>query len=612
MAHPGESLRRGMLCRSKLNLALLLTCPKGSDDIKCRLVTAIGRPKQAKGLEVACVATGAILFALAFTSPVLAHFSRIGEVNDWDRLLDMQWVPFYTVSHFHQLPLWNPYECGGVPLLGNPQSRFLSPFFLLHLLFGPVIGFHLEIILHLAIAWSGGYVLARVQGLSPLASTLCGSIYAGSSWFSLHLAEGHEVFLASVYLPWIVALLWLGFSERVLVPAAGSGLLIALTIGEGGVYQVLQAFVLAALLGLTLSVLYRSYWPIATVAIFAAFSAGFAAFKLLPVYGMMHTYPRAWDAFDYTSFRLIYVSLFSRVQDLTREHSGGQWGFWEHGAYIGPLAAVLALFGAVKYPRAAAPWLIACVVFLALATGQSARYSPWNLLHKLPIFSSSRVPSRFLIPFTLAVGVLASFGSEAILKRFKTWGFYVICLTLCAMLVDFWRVSVPNLRYVVSGEPYNSVAASSSFRQVRDQSDTRMLASSLANEGSLHCYEYTAIGTAAAGFNEPTYRGEQYLLGPGSVRSTNWTPNAIDFVVDAPVTTTMIVNQNYDPSWRVTSGANQTFSQDGLLAVRVPAGKSRIVFSYISIAAIWGMIISMLTAFAAFVLIRWESRRPSS
>lgn len=567
-------------------------------------------PKQAKRFELACVASVAILFGLAFTAPVLTHFLGIGEVDDWDYLLELHWVPFYTVSHFYQVPLWNPYKCGGIPMLGNPQSRFLSPFFLLHLLFGPVAGFHLEIILHLAIAWSGGYVLSRVQGLSPLASALCGSIYAGSTWFSLHLAEGHAIYITSAYLPWIVAFLWLGFSKHALTPAVGSGLLVAITLGEGGVYQVLQAFIFAVIFVVTISVIYRSYWPIAIVAIFAVFSPGFAAVKLVPDYGMMHTYPRPWgDTFDHTSFRVIYDSLFSRAQDLRREEVGDQWGFWEYGAYIGPLAALLALLGAVRYPRRAAPWVVACLVFLALATGHSASYSLWDLLHRLPIFSSTRVPSRFLIPLTLAVGVLASFGGEAILNRFKTWGVYVICLTVCAMLFDFWQVSVANLRYAVSVEQHNSASASSSFRQVRDESDHLMLASAMANEGSLHCYEYTGgIGTPAAGFNEPGYRGEQYLLGAGSVRPVRWTPNRLEYAVDAPRPTLLVINQNYDPSWRVTSGPEQTFSQNGLLALQVPAGKSRIVLRYTSFGAICGLIITILTAFAAFGLIRTERR----
>jgi uncharacterized membrane protein YfhO len=82
--------------------------------------------------------------------------------------------------------------------------------------------------------------------------------------------------------------------------------------------------------------------------------------------------------------------------------------------------------------------------------------------------------------------------------------------------------------------------------------------------------------------------------------------------VDAQAPTVMVVNQNYDPWWRVTSGPGQTFSQDGLLAVQVPKGKSRIVLRYISIAAICGLVISILTALAAFLLFRWESRRAIS
>jgi len=67
--------------------------------------------------------------------------------------------PPLSVAHFHQLPLWNPYECGGTPMIGDPQSRVLTPFFLIHLLFGPVVGIHLEIALHFALLWadiSGG------------------------------------------------------------------------------------------------------------------------------------------------------------------------------------------------------------------------------------------------------------------------------------------------------------------------------------------------------------------------------------------------------------------------------------------------------------------------
>jgi hypothetical protein len=70
----------------------------------------------------------------------------------------------------------------------------------------------------------------------------------------------------------------------------------------------------------------------------------------------------------------------------------------------------------------------------------------------------------------------------------------------------------------------------------------------------------------------------------------------------------LVVNQNYDPSWRVMTGAGRTFSRDGLLAMRVPAGKSLIDLRYISSAVLYGFGISLLTLIGAIVLFRIERR----
>jgi hypothetical protein len=92
--------------------------------------------------EVACVTVGAIVFAVWFGYPILAHLWR-GDISsypqsDWDYYLQFRWVTFYTVSHFHQFPFWSPYECGGMPILVNPVSAVLNPFLGLDLLFGPL------------------------------------------------------------------------------------------------------------------------------------------------------------------------------------------------------------------------------------------------------------------------------------------------------------------------------------------------------------------------------------------------------------------------------------------------------------------------------------------
>ena len=208
------------------------------------------------------------------------------------------------------------------------------------------------------------------------------------------------------------------------------------------------------------------------------------------------------------------------------------------------------------------------------------------------------------------VAVLAGIGIDAMCSRGSPFVLAVCALLILIGGVDMAMVSRPNLHYVWMWEvPHGPPPIN--FAQY--QRDPAIAESSVVRDrrGVVNCYVYTDWPTNAKGSNDQGYLGEQYLLGPGTVTLTRWTPNRLEYAVDAPAASSvMVINQNYDPSWRVMSGQGKTFSQDGLLAVHVPAGKNQIVLRYISMAAIYGMIISMLTALAAFVLIRWESRHP--
>jgi hypothetical protein len=549
----------------------------------------------------------AILFGVVFSYPILEHLSRVGGFYDFDLMLELHWAAAHSVARFHQLPLWNPYKCGGIPMLANPQSRIVTPFFALSLLFGPFVGLNLEIPLHLAIGWSGGYVLARVQGLSRSAGVVCGSIFAGSSWFPLHIGVGHPAFLPALYLPWIVAFLWLSFARRKLFPVAMAAAVVALMLGEAGVYAIGQVFLLAGLLGFTIAISERRWWPIVVVAALALFSIGFAAVKLLPTLELMRAHPRPWNVAEATPLRMILYALFSRNQQLDRLPPIGQWEFWEYGAYIGVLAALLAAVGIVTSFRRATPWLVAGIVLFALAMGGGGPCYPWTLLHKLPIFSSERAAPRCLIPFVLVVGVLAASGADFIHRRCKAAGARAVYFVAAAMLIDFWLVSVPNLQHAVL-QAAPAVTPAPVFRQNLNRSVLSMLPMTMANEGAINCYEYTNFYSSAAGFNGPGYRGEQYLLGPGTVQLVRWTPNALTYEVAAPQPGIMVVNQNYFPSWRLSRGRGEVFSHHGLLAVRVPAGDQRITLSYRDNAFVLGALISMLTMLVALAVMFLERR----
>ncbi len=555
--------------------------------------------------EGVAVAVASIAFALVFCFPLLAHLTTGGTFDDWDQNSASQWSAYWVIHRYHQFPFWNPFECGGMPLLGDPQSHFVTPWFLLTMIFGPVVGLHLQVIIYDALAWAGGYVLGRVLGLRRISAICIGTAFAGSSWFFLHVAAGHIVLLTFVYLPWIIAAGWAASERGQLRYAALCGAVIALSIFEGNPFPPLYEGLTLALVLLGRAAVQLNARPVFALVLAGVFAVGLGAVKGLPAVETMASHPRPADVGYSNSFYALGEGLLSRYQDHDRPSLNG-WGFWELGAYVG-LFAVIALAGLV-YPSKALPWILTAIVIFHLARGWTGPNSLYVWMHSLPLFSSTRLPSRLLIVFVLMVAVLAGMGIDAVCSRGSASVLAVCVLLILIGGVDMLVVSRPNLHYVWMWEVPRGLPPIN-FTQF--QRDPAIAESSVVrdSQGVVNCYVYTDWPTNAKGSNDQGYLGEQYLLSPGTVTLARWTPNRLEYTVDArDASSVMVVNQNYDPSWRVMSGQGQTFSQNGLLAVRVPAGKSEVVLRYISMAAIYGMIISILTALAAFLLIRWESR----
>ncbi len=549
---------------------------------------------------------GGEFFALIFGYPLLQHFSGVGKVWDWDYFLQLEWVPLWSVTHFHQLPLWSPYICGGIPMIANPQARVLSPFFLLHLLFGLPVGLHLEIMLQLALCFFGGYLLGKREGLNPFGCIACASIFPASSWFYLHLAAGHLTAIAWLALPWVALFTLMAVESGKLSWAILGGLVVALMWQEGGVYPASHAILLAAVLCVTLATSGGGLRPLKMLAIFGMFAFGFAAIKLLPAYHFIRLYPRPTrlSPNNYPA-RALWVALFSRNQYFARP-SIGRCAFYEYGTYISLFAVVPALLGVITAPKRLRPWIIAALFFLVLALGDSDFPYAWRLLHLIAPFSSERVTARFLIPMLLAVGVFAGYGVDFVARRA---GKALAIVLVAAAVLDAWMVGDFNLAQAVAiDDP--PVTASGPFRQfATGYPATKMYPLEKSNRGDPTCYEAIRIASKVVGSNQPGYRGEQYLLGPGSIALRQWTPNALTYDVVTPSSGVMVVNQNYEPGWRVIDGAGEVFSYNGLIGIRLPAGQQRLKVAYRSYLFIVGAAVTMLTCIVAFLLWRMEIRK---
>jgi hypothetical protein len=560
--------------------------------------------------EPLLVILASTIYALLFTYPILGRLWRIGFFDDWDYSWQLAWVQVHTIAYFHQLPLWNPYKCGGMQLLGNPQARILTPFFLLHLLLGPVAGLHLEIILHLAIAVSGAYFLARVLGLAPMAAVACGAVFAGSSWFFLHMAAGHAVFLPSSYLPWIVALFWTALKTNKLYVLGAAAALLALVFFEGGVYFVTHTLVVISILAAVVALETRTLRPLLFVVMLCALASGIAAIKILPSYYMSLRFPRDVSYISEShSLVTLFSAMFSRVQDpaLRVSKTGTDYAFWEIGAYISPWSIPLIILGCVGLRRDTIPWAVCGFVLVMLSMGNFSAYAPWSLLQHLPVFSSERVVSRFLIPFTLVTAVMSAFGVEFICARSRLAA-SIIPAYLAILICDMFLVSPPILAHMFDGDEQPVAHTGGQFRQVAgDYVRFLMYPLAKANQGAASCYEYSEPGTPVRGYEQHGYRGEYYLTGPGLLTMRRWTPNALSFDLTTASANVIVINQNYDEGWRLIRGQGEVFSYDGLLGVHVPAGVQHLGLRYRSYPFLIGAAITLLTC--AGVLGLWVSDR---
>jgi hypothetical protein len=115
-------------------------------------------------------------------------------------------------------------------------------------------------------------------------------------------------------------------------------------------------------------------------------------------------------------------------------------------------------------------------------------------------------------------------------------------------------------------------------------------------------------------YNQAYYRGEFYLLGAGEVKQTMWTPSRLGYEVNVAAPTSLVINQNMYPGWRVVKGDGEAYSEDGLMAVRVQPGHHQIELAYTPTNIVWAYWLTFLATavLAAVWLIEKKAGLPPS
>ncbi len=562
------------------------------------------------------ITLGSLAAALALWSPAFQSLDATG-FGDWQQFLHFWESGYVAITRYGEWPLWDPYHCGGITIFGNPQSQHLSPFFALALLFGPTIGQKLFLVLHAWAGFSGMYRLSRSEGLQLPGALLATLAWAASGFFVSHGSGGHSAFLPFYLAPWVL-LTWRAAvrDPRYVAPLS---LLLLLVLLEGGVYPFPYLLLLLAFDAVVQLVLRQN---VRGVLVAAALSAPVVplvgAIRLLPILDELSRHPRTMPSHDGVSLPEILEMLTARSHGW---HYGSHQFVWpEYVTYVGWGIVSLGTLGllaslAPHTPIIARRIAVGLCVFLALTMGDHGEWSLWPLVHRLPIYDSLRVPSRFAVFFTLYLALLAGAALQlltlALARVSRASGKLSVVLTgavplllIAGIASDLFIVHYPTLnrwhdppvttdrvspRFYNSPLPYGRWYAS--FPRM--------------NLGSLGCYEamnFQVVPGMWTG-DKPQAR---VTRGHGKVSSFRRSTRHVFLRVVMSDQGRVLLNQHMAPGW--TSNLGTAVDDAGRLAIDLPAGTHDLDVVYLPPTLIPSTALSALGLLLAFLVWRFGAR----
>ena len=541
--------------------------------------------------------------------PVFHDLSLYGG-HDWDEMSAHRLLTVKSLLQFGQAPLWMPYACGGYSEWGNVQgaSNLVSPFLPFYLLLELRHALRVELVGTLLISAFGTWLFAGEFTRSVAARTFACLVFVANGRFALQAATGHLWHLQYCYLPWVF---WA--FERLLIekrfaprPLTVGAVAFAMMVYSGGIYPLPHAALLLGVYALGRAALDKDGWPLLALAGLGALSVGLSAPKLFAAALDFGERPRLVPSTEAIDLSILWQALVAPGQTPNaRPIAIPQWGWHEYGMYIGWAPALLVLLGALWWaPRRDVALKLTGGVALLLGFGAFHALAPWTLLHQVGLFRSQHVPTRWLYPALLLLGVAAAaaFGRSA--ARFN-WGRNLELGLLAGCLVfavDIGReASVPlEQAFWMRAHPIVEAPAFEQFErapralqyQRRDYAPEAVPAV-LAGVGVLQCTMQASLniwapkgaagrplGMGARGKGTSDYRGEAFTeSGVGSTKIVAFSPNQVVVeVAGARHGDRLVLNQNFDPGWRVDGRPAEPYRE--ALSTLLTAPNGRVTFRF--------------------------------
>ena len=326
-----------------------------------------------------------------------------------------------------RLPLWNPYLFMGAPLLANSQAAVFYPLHWPLLWLSPPKQVAWSIVLHLWLAGTGTYLLARWSlRLRPAAAFVSATVLALGGFLGAQ-AEHLNQLNASAWLPWLLLCLEgaMGRPRWRWLAILGGGAIVGLALLAGhtqAAYIVLFGAGVVALLRAVRELRARQGWRalrgLTALAGMVLIGLLLAAGQLLPSLELSRLSVRS-GGLPYNE-----AASFSLKPGLVLKAFlpplAWELPFSEYVAYVGLIGLALAGLGAwavVRWKQPGGEALGLALTGLFLAFGA---YNPvYYLFYKLvPGFALFRAPARWLLLYCFGAALLAGVGYAALPRLF--------------------------------------------------------------------------------------------------------------------------------------------------------------------------------------------------
>jgi hypothetical protein len=401
------------------------------------------------------------VFILAGAVAVVMHRLFLGESLFWG-LPALQFMPWrlygFELIRRLALPLWNPFNGAGAPLLANYQSAFLYPLNWVGLL--PVSQSALAFLMsaaaafHLVLAGWGMWRLGIRIGLTPLGAGVSGIAFGMSAYLFARL-HTFPIISAAAWLPWLLWALYGLLRVRRIRDGGWTAVFTALLLLAGHAQTAWYALLLAAFFaiwtaarippldssGLRLigyrDTLWRRSAPLLAAAGCVLLGIGAASAQLLPTAELLMQSARA-DGVE-NAFALNYSYAPARALNLIAPNIFGtpadgsyytEGAYFEDAVYVGIIPLFLALSAVIASARRRrdpqrpdflryVPFAIAVVAIgFAFALGRYTPIFPFLYDH-VPTFDMFQAPVRWHLWTTAGLCILAGIGASLWERSFK-------------------------------------------------------------------------------------------------------------------------------------------------------------------------------------------------